>query len=119
MIPRTGAYHDLSQNPRSYNFMMDEGNSALFPNTNNGMEPSLDRRFRTENYLPGDGLPMQADGETTVMRLRLNDGQTPYVVPITRTEFVEGVPTQVTHVASDWKLIVDPDDAAFFRWDPE
>ena len=88
---------------------MSSFSSAAFPNTNNALLPSLDRQLRTENYLPGSGSPMNADGET-ILRLRLNDGATPHTVTIP----VDGVPT----TASDWKLIPHPTLPGQFRWVP-
>ncbi|MCG3129646.1 MAG: hypothetical protein FLDDKLPJ_00380 [Phycisphaerae bacterium] len=96
-IPRHGGYLDGSGNE----FQIPQG-SRKYPNTGNGLISSTDGRLRPESYMStATAMPEQA----TFMRIRNPDGS-PKVISVNG------------HSASEWKLIIDPDDPEKLKWVP-
>ncbi|MDQ7013678.1 MAG: hypothetical protein Q9O74_07235 [Planctomycetota bacterium] len=103
-IPRSTKYGNGDPNE----FVADFG----YPYTGNGIPASRDGHVLPEFTTASTAMDAGLDGTGqpyTVMRFRFDDG-TPYP----QTVNIDGVPI----TASDWKLIVNPDNDEFFKWTP-
>jgi hypothetical protein len=85
-----------------------------WPNSGNALATSRDGRLvpehTTQPTAMDTGFDEEAEQWVSTYRFRHSDG----VTPLQQTIVIDGVPT----TASDWKLIVNPENPETFKWVP-